>query len=77
MTQFGLSKHRFYEDLLAEEAGFDVDAVDRPYTTFQLMDPHVQAFRVNLEDVASQLHKREESQRLCVTTLRRPPRTRA
>ena len=49
----GLSKHRFYEDLLTEEAGFDVDAVDRPYTTFQLMDPHVQAFRVNLEDVAS------------------------
>ena len=60
----GLSKHRFYEDLLAEGAGFDVDAIDRPYTTFQLTDPHVQAFRLNLEDVASQLHKREESRRL-------------
>ena len=60
----GLSKHLFYEDLIAEQAGFEVEAVERPYTTFQLIDPHVQAFRVNLEDVASQLQKREESRRL-------------
>lgn len=64
MTAYGLSKHLFYEDLLGLEAGFDLDAVERPYTTFQLIDPHVQAFRLNLEDVASQLHKREESRRL-------------
>ena len=64
MAQYGLTKHRFYEDLIAERAGFEVEAVDRPYTNFQLIDPHVQAFRVNLEDVASQLQKREESQRL-------------
>ena len=60
----GLSKHLFYEDLIAEQAGFEVEAVERPYTTFQLIDPHVQAFRVNLEDVASQLQKRKESRRL-------------
>lgn len=60
----GLTKHLFYEDLIAEQAGFEVEAVERPYTTFQLIDPHVQAFRVNLEDVASQLQKREESRRL-------------
>ena len=64
MAQYGLTKHRFYEDLIAERAGFEVEAVDWPYTNFQLIDPHVQAFRVNLEDVASQLRKREESQRL-------------
>ena len=64
MAQYGLTKHRFYEDLIAEQAGFEVEAVDWPYTNFQLIDPHVQAFRVNLEDVASQLQKREESQRL-------------
>ena len=64
MTAYGFSKHLFYEDLLALDAGFDLDAVERPYTTFQLIDPHVQAFRLNMEDVASQLHKREESRRL-------------
>ena len=60
----GLSKHLFYEDLIAEQAGFDVEAVEQPYTAFQLIDPHVQASRVNLEDVACRLQKREESRRL-------------
>jgi hypothetical protein len=64
MSAYGLVSHPFFEDLLVQQAGFEADEVERPYTTFQLMDPHVQAFRLNLDDVAAQLHKREESRRM-------------
>ena len=63
---FGLSRHPFYEDLLRSEAGFDAgdDLVDRPYTSLSIVNPHVQAYRSNLEEVHSQLVRREESRRL-------------